>query len=938
MRVEGNWLLRAVTCLVGVGLCVVLGGVPARALTFDVRFELGPAIGVAAGADAGVQSIALGDLDNDGKADLVVLSRADDEALVFTSAGDGKFEDSDDLITGSAPSAVVITDVDVDGNADLVVTNATDRTVSVFFGDGDGTFEESPDEPSVSADPIGIAAADFDGKDGPDLAVLTATVVCTLRNTPDHTYVPFSDSQKCFSTGGQGSKVVATGDFDGDGDFDLAVLNRTSKTVSLFLNDGAGKFTASRPATFAVPEDSRDMALGRVDGDSIDDLVVMAFDVDKAIDNVKTLFGRSNGRFEDPAATTQFESTSVALGDFNDDGCLDLISPNTSTISPSLLRNNCDGTFEFSAIQPPGAERIGRGIATKTADFAGDGLTDFVILKEDGTEVVPAVNVVRQPTTVPTGPTRSETPTPTGGIPATSTITGTFTPTPTPTAVPTAPLGRCDIDVNARATVAGTPTATPTRVAVTQLVAVASGDFDRDGWQDVAVLDRGRARVLVFSMRTLGPSNPSCPTSAQIGAARREIVLSGQPSAITAGDVNKDGKQDLVVVGSDLIAKTGGKFVDGVAILYGDGLGNFGSKQSLELGESADPRSVFLSDVDRNGRLDILTANSGRDSNGVTIWYQQGAGSFSSTLLPMTNPSLVMTSDLNRDSRPDVIVASEEQGTLSVLVQGAPSPSFTCPTDRVVQGFCRLDSLQLDGSPTSLDAADFNHDVVPEIAVARRAADGTGTAVIVACTVRSDGDMSIDVSRTLDTGPRPSAVVASDFNQDGIPDLMIANSSSDDLTSYYAAADGTFPTRLAPLVVGAEPVALSAADFDRDGRTDVVTVNAVDSTLSFMRSSQPPPTPTPTQTLTPSLTGTPTATGTVTPTFTATPTGTRTRTGTPTQTPLPTETPVCWFCVDDSKGSCATVPAGRPDGIPLLPVGIPLAVWLWRKSRERGDG
>lgn len=934
MKAEGNRLLRALVCLVGAGLCALSFDAPARALTFDVRFETAAAIDVAAGTDAGVQSIALGDVDNDGKADLAVLNRADEELLVFSSLGDGNFEDADDLFTGASPSAVVIVDVDVDGNPDLVVTNAADRTVNVFFGDGDGTFEESADEPSISADPIGVAAADFNGADGPDLAVLTATAVCTLRNTPDHNYVPFNDAQKCFSSGGQGSNVIATGDFDGDGDFDLAVLNRTSKSVSLFLNDGTGKFTAARPPTYSVPEDSRDMAVGRVDGDTIDDLVIMAFDVDKAIDNVKSLFGRSNGRFEDPVATTQFESTSVALGDYNDDGCLDLISPNTSTISPSLLRNNCDGTFEFSAIQPPGAERIGRGIVAKAADFAGDGLTDFVMLKEDGTQVVPAVNVVRQPTTVPTGPTRTETPT---GVAATSTITGTSTQTPTATPVPTAPLGRCDVDVNARATAAGTPTTTPTRVAVTQLVGIASGDFDRDGWPDFAALDRGRARVLVFSTDTLGATDPSCPTNSEIAAARREIALAGQPAAITAGDVNRDGKQDLVVAGSDLISKSAGRFVDGVTILYGDGQGNFSSKQSLELGESADPRSVFLADVDRNGRLDILTANSGRDSNGVTVWYQQGAGSFTSVLLSVTNPSFVMAADLNRDSRPDVIAASEEQEALTVLVQGSPSPSFTCPAERLVQGFCRLDTLQVDGSPTYVDVADFNHDAVPEISVARRAANGAGSALIVSTTVRSDGDMALSVSRTLDAGPRPSALSASDFNQDGIPDLVIANSSSDDLTFYYAAADGSFPTQLVPLAVGAEPVALSAVDFDLDGRTDVVTVNAVDGTLSFMRSSQPPPTPTPTQTLTPSLTGTPTRTGTATPTFSPTPTGSSTRTGTPTRTATPTETPVCWFCVDDSKGGCATVPAAPQDGSPLLPLGIPLAVWLWRCSRKRED-
>src|ERR1700733_7492061 len=90
-------------------------------------------------------AIAIGDLDDDGKLDLVTANIDANTVSVLLGNGDGTFQTKLDYTTGEAPQAVAIADIDADGKLDLITANLDASTISVLLGNGDGTFRTHSD-------------------------------------------------------------------------------------------------------------------------------------------------------------------------------------------------------------------------------------------------------------------------------------------------------------------------------------------------------------------------------------------------------------------------------------------------------------------------------------------------------------------------------------------------------------------------------------------------------------------------------------------------------------------------------------------------------------------------------------------------------------------------------------------------------------------------
>lgn len=894
-------------------LCALFVALAAPAqFSFNVRFRLLDPISVNTGPDAGPQAFALADLNRDQLADIVVINPDGDTVSVFLNQG-GSFGAAESFNVAGRPSAVAVADLNVDGNPDIAVTIEDSDTVLILLGDGEGDFEDG-DEPFVDESaPIAIALGDFDGRDGPDLAVLANNRICTLRNIPDNgdrIFEPFNEGTPCIATTATTLSDIVVGNFDGDGDVDIAVADRDQGRIILLLNDGSGAFPTTRSFSGAL-SDMRALAVGRLDDDAVDDVVGVSFTEFATDENVKILLGNP---FRERGALTEFETTAVALADFNDDDVVDIISTGLggqSTEGLTLLVGQGGGEFPSTGgITPVGG--TGRGIAIKAAQFAGDRLPDFMVLNSTGTTLRPAVNITNEATATPrtgtpsTPGTAGPTPTPTPTQP-----TNTPTPTVTATPVPTVPLGRCDIPVQ------GEP------------VAIASGDFDRDLDLDLVVVDQSAGRVSVLYVR---PEDLRIDTfDCTLALPQRDFTVGGTPVAVAVGDLNKDGRLDIAVAGSN-----------GVSILLASAAqeGDFLAPVTFTAG--ADPRAIVIRDLDQDGNLDIATANRG--GNSVSILYGHGDGTFDAAVdLSAGRPlNLVIAEDFNRDARPDLVVASEQTREIVVFIRNTSAAG----------GFQQLgQTTTLSGAPTSMVSTDFNRDGVPDLAVTLRATAGTGSFQVLTTSVSSNGGpVTFQAGSGLPTGDgRPSAIGTGDFDiegrKDGNPDIVIANSTDDSLTFYLAGPGGEFSTPRTPLEVNGGPAALVIGDFDRDGRLDVVTADAFGGTLTLLRSSRPPPTLTPTNTFTATATPTPTATFTITATFTetptlthtntptVTPTRTPTRTGTTTQSPSRTPTPERPFSI--SEGSCAITPIAE-SGSSLPVLGGALALWMARGRKQRG--
>jgi VCBS repeat-containing protein len=243
----------------------------------------------------------------------------------------GIFQSQTTDVTGSTPYSVAIGDLNGDGKPDLVASNYGSNMVSVLLGNGDGTFQ--PQTTYATGDnPRGIAIADVNGDGRLDLVVanLTANTVSVLLGNGDGTFQP----QTTYKTGGF-PVSIAVGDVNGDGKPDLVVANALSGTVSVLLGNGDGTFQPQ--VTYATGSFSNFVAIGDLNGDGKPDLVV----TNAQAGTVSVLLGNGDGTFQPQVtyATGAFPY-SVAIGDLNGDGRPDLVTANAGANTVSVLLNN----------------------------------------------------------------------------------------------------------------------------------------------------------------------------------------------------------------------------------------------------------------------------------------------------------------------------------------------------------------------------------------------------------------------------------------------------------------------------------------------------------------------------------------------------------------------------------------------------------------------
>ncbi len=290
------------------------------------------------------ESIAVGDVNLDGKPDLATANFNSNDVTVLLGNGAGGFAPApgSPFAVGLGPYSIAVRDVNLDGKPDLATANNNSNNVTVLLGNGAGGFAAAPGSPfAVGSVPFSIAVEDvnLDGK--PDIAAanFNSNNVTVLLGDGAGGFAPAPGSP--FAVGTQPFSI-AVGDVNLDGKPDLATANINSNDVTVLLGNGAGGFAAAPGSPFAVGPGPYSIAVRDVNLDGRPDLAT----ANTNSNNVTVLLGNGAGGFAaapgSPFAVGGTFPEAIAVADFNLDGKLDLVTTNAGSANVTVLLNRCN--------------------------------------------------------------------------------------------------------------------------------------------------------------------------------------------------------------------------------------------------------------------------------------------------------------------------------------------------------------------------------------------------------------------------------------------------------------------------------------------------------------------------------------------------------------------------------------------------------------------
>jgi hypothetical protein len=338
---------------------------------------------------------------------------------------------------------------------------------------------------------------------------------------------------------------------------------------------------------------------------------------------------------------------------------------------------------------------------------------------------------------------------------------------------------------------------------------LAVGDVNKDGKPDlvIACKDKQVAVLLGDGKGGFRPA-PGSPIKLTINSGEMEMAL---------GDVNGDGDLDLVVTDHDSYA---------VTVLLGDGKGGFapapGSPFAAKKGQHPHTHGLALADVNGDGKLDVITGNT--DDNDVAVLLGDGKGGFApapgSPFKVGPSPYTLAVGDVNGDGKPDIITPNSEPGdrTVTVLLgdgKGGFQPAKGSP-------------FAAAGRPIYIALGDVNGDGKPDLVVPH--CDDSRVTVLLG---DGKGGFAPAPGSPVDLGSRAWAVAVADINGDGKADLVAATGEGvrvmlGDGRGSFKAAPGS------PFAAGKGAWRLVVADLNGDGKPDIATTGVESNTLTVL--------------------------------------------------------------------------------------------------------
>ncbi len=560
-------------------------------------------------------SLALGDYNGDNRPDIIVGTYvAEQPVLYLANQGGGNFAAPRALPTSTLSSGVTSlepADIDGDGKLDLFVFRTVPE-VAIYKGDGAGMLTLQPD---LIRDPRnGRAIGDFNGDGRPDFAASDYNEVRIWLNDGAGRF-PISSSLPLRFPYSASPPGLLAEDFNGDGRSDLLLLTRNTSNEAnegllFYLATGGGNFGA--PVNYLPYVNGRSgrftMVTSDFTRDGLPDLLLFDYNGVNSTTGLIPIATQPGGTlalqrglmFSGNQGSTQSSSSPLATADFNGDGALDLAATRSSGGSLGILYGNGRGEFSEPIdvrIEPDNTVNF-----VLARDFNRDGRPDLAVLRASANELRIMLNDGR----------------------------GGFTP---------------GASLNVRA-------------SFNQLEA---SDFNNDGALDLvarSATDTGLTVFLNNGQASFTPINVS------------GFLPDGE--RFTVGDFNGDGNGDLAFSES-------GSGDRKLSIALGDGRGAFAAPRSLPLESSL--RALTAADVNNDGRTDLLYTLF--YSNQLVVLLGNKDGTFAAPRATALGLDVfyLAVADVNGDALPDVLapgVGNNFVGAVLVL-QGRGDGTWETP-------------------------------------------------------------------------------------------------------------------------------------------------------------------------------------------------------------------------------------------------------------------